>query len=248
MPTTSRSLPKAPRQKSKVVEKNDVNVDKVIARLKRLGTKKTRDGMARYAIPSDNAFGVSVGDIRKLGKQLGRNHDLAQALWDTGWYEARMLASFVDDPAQVTPAQMDRWCRDFDSWAIVDTICFHLFDRTPHAFVKVKAWSNRRNEFEKRAAFALLASLGVHDKNASDESFAKCLPLIERAATDERNFVKKGVSWALRVIGRRSKELNQSAVSLSKRLYASEEPVARWVGRDALKELTSPAVIRRLKK
>ena len=223
------------------------NVDSVVARLKRLGTKKTRDAMARYAIPCDNAFGVSVGKIRDTGKQLGRNHDLAQALWDTGWYEARMLAAFVDDPAQVTPAQMDRWCRDFDNWAIVDTLCFHLFDRTPHAFAKVKAWSNRRNEFEKRAAFALLASLGVHDKKVSDESFVKCLPLIERAATDERNFVKKGVSWALRVIGRRSNDLNRSAVALSKRLCASEEPAARWVGRDALKELTSPAVVRRLK-
>jgi len=224
------------------------NVDSVVARLKRLGTKKHRDAMSRYAIPSDNAFGVSVGKIRDMGKQLGRNHDLAQALWDTGWYEARMLAAFVDDPAQVTPAQMDRWCRDFDSWAIVDTICFHLFDKTPYAFAKAKAWANRRNEFEKRAAFALLASLGVHDKTASDESFAKCLPLIERAATDERNFVKKGVSWALRVIGRRSNDLNRSAVALSKRLCASEEPAARWVGRDALKELTSPAVLRRLKK
>jgi len=224
------------------------NVDSVVARLKRLGTKKQRDAMSRYAIPSDNAFGVSVGKIRDMGKQLGRNHDLAQALWDTGWYEARMLAAFVDDPAQVTPAQMDRWCRDFDSWAIVDTICFHLFDKTPYAFAKAKAWANRRNEFEKRAAFALLASLGVHDKTASDESFAKCLPLIERAATDERNFVKKGVSWALRVIGRRSNDLNRSAVALSKRLCASEEPAARWVGRDALKELTSPAVLRRLKK
>ena len=224
------------------------NVDSVVARLKRLGTKKQRDAMSRYAIPSENAFGVSVGKIRDMGKQLGRNHDLAQALWDTGWYEARMLAAFVDDPAQVTPAQMDRWCRDFDSWAIVDTICFHLFDKTPYAFAKAKAWANRRNEFEKRAAFALLASLGVHDKTASDESFAKCLPLIERAATDERNFVKKGVSWALRVIGRRSNDLNRSAVALSKRLCASEEPAARWVGRDALNELTSPAVLRRLKK
>ena len=223
------------------------NVDSVVARLKRLGTKKQRDAMSRYAIPSENAFGVSVGKIRDMGKQLGRNHDLAQALWDTGWYEARMLAAFVDDPAQVTPAQMDRWCRDFDSWAIVDTICFHLFDKTPYAFAKAKAWANRRNEFEKRAAFALLASLGVHDKTASDESFAKCLPLIERAATDERNFVKKGVSWALRVIGRRSNDLNRSAVALSKRLCESEEPAARWVGRDALKELTSPAVVRRLK-
>lgn len=247
MTPTRRGVAKAPQKKSKAIVNGDVNVDEVVARLKRLGTKKQRDAMSRYAIPSDKAFGVSVGKIRDIGKQLGRNHDLAQALWDTGWYEARMLAAFVDDPAQVTPAQMDRRCRDFDSWAIVDTICFHLFDKTPHAFAKVKAWSNRRNEFEKRAAFALLASLGVHDKSASDESFAKCLPLIERAATDERNFVKKGVSWALRVIGRRSKDLNRAAVALSERLCAAEKPSARWVGRDALKELTSPAVIRRLK-
>jgi 3-methyladenine DNA glycosylase AlkD len=246
MPPTRRSVSKAAQKKSNAVSK-DVSVDQVVAQLKRLGSKKGRDGMARYAIPSDNAFGVSVGKIRDIGKRLGRNHGLAQALWDTGWYEARMLAAFVDDPAQVTPAQMDRWCRDFDNWAITDTICFHLFDRTPHAFAKVKAWSNRRNEFEKRAAFALLASLGVHDKRASDESFAKCLPLIERAAADERNFVKKGVSWALRVIGRRSRDLNRTAIALSERLCASEQSSARWVGRDALKELTSPAVIRRLK-
>ena len=247
MTPTRRAVTKAPHKKSKAIVNGDVNVDEVIARLKRLGTKKQRDAMSRYAIPSDKAFGVTVAKIRDMGKQLRPNHDLAQALWDTGWYEARMLAAFVDDPAQVTPAQMDRWCRDFDSWAIVDTICFHLFDKTPYAFAKAKAWANRRNEFEKRAAFALLASLGVHDKSASDESFAKCLPLIERAATDERNFVKKGVSWALRVIGRRNKELNRSAVALSKRLCESEEPAARWVGRDALKELTSAAVIRRLR-
>ena len=255
MPTTTRAAFSAPKQKSKGTASRakaessaDTHVEEVVARLKRLGTKKTRDGMARYAIPSDNAFGVSVADIRKLGKQLGRNHDLAESLWKTGWYEARMLASFVDDPAQVTPAQMDRWCRDFDSWAIVDTICFHLFDKTPYAFAKVKEWATRKGEFEKRAAFALLASLGVHDKAASDQSFAKCLPLIERGATDERNFVKKGVSWALRVVGRRSKALNEASVELSQRLCNSEKSAARWVGKDALKELTSAAVISRLKK
>ena len=254
MPTTTRTATKGTRKTSKEITRQSPsatttnhNVDDVVVRLKRLGTKKQRDAMARYAIASDKAFGVSVANIRNIGKQLGRNHDLAQALWNTGWYEARMLAAFVDDPAHVTPAQMDRWCRDFDNWAITDTICFHLFDRTPHAFAKVKAWSNRRNEFEKRAAFALLASLGVHDKCASDESFAKCLPLIERAAIDERNFVKKGVSWALRVIGRRSKDLNRAAVALSERLCASKNSSARWVARDAMKELTSPAVIRRLK-
>lgn len=225
-----------------------MNVDSVIASLKRLGTKKNRDGMARYAIPSDNAFGVSVGSIRQLGKQIGHDHALAQALWDTGWYEARMLAAFVDDPAQVTPAQMDRWCKDFDNWAITDTICFHLFDKTPHAYRKVEQWASRRKEFEKRAAFALLASLGVHDKKAHDEQFARCLPLIERAATDERNFVKKGVSWALRVIGRRSTDLHKASVELSERLVRSDNAAARWIGKDAYKELNGKTVMQGLEK
>jgi len=223
------------------------NVEAVVASLKRLGTKRTRDAMARYALPSDNAFGVTVGAIRQMGKRLGPNHDLALALWETGWYEARMLAAFVDEPERVTPAQMDRWCKDFDNWAICDTICFHLFDKTPHAFRKVEQWADRRNEFEKRGAFALLASLGVHDKKSGDDEFARCLPLIERAATDDRNFVKKGVSWALRVIGRRSLKLNEASVKLSQKLVKSESPAARWIGRDAFKELTSKAVTGRLK-
>jgi 3-methyladenine DNA glycosylase AlkD len=222
------------------------DVRTTIAWLKRRGTKRNRDGMARYAIVSDRAFGVSVGDLRGLAKRLGRDHDLALALWDTGWYEARMLSAFVDEPARVTPAQMDRWCRDFDNWAICDTLCFHLFDKTPHAWRKVAAWSRRREEFVKRAAFALLASFALHDKKAPDEPFARCLPLIERAAGDNRNFVKKGVSWALRGVGRRSSDLHTAAVALARRLAASSEPAARWVGKDALKELTSPAVLRRL--
>lgn len=223
------------------------DVDSVVASLKRLGTKRTRDGMARYAIPSDNAFGVTVGEIRQLGKRLGHNHELALGLWQTGFYEARMLAAFVDDPESVTPAQMDRWCKDFDNWAICDTVCFHLFDKTPHAFRKVAHWADRRKEFEKRAAFALLASLGVHDKKTSDDEFARCLPLIERASTDERNFVKKGVSWALRVVGRRSPDLNEAAVKLCGKLTKSENAAARWIGRDALKELTSKAVFKGVK-
>jgi 3-methyladenine DNA glycosylase AlkD len=222
------------------------DVDAALASLKRLGTKRNRDGMARYAIYSEKIFGVSVANIRNLARQFGRNHELALALWETGWYEARMLAAFVDEPARVTSAQMDRWARDFDNWAICDTVCFHLFDRTPHAFSKVAQWSRRRDEFVRRAAFALLASLGAHDKTAADAQFARCLPLIERAAADERNFVKKGVSWALRVIGRRSVALHAKAVALARRLIASEESAARWVGRDALRELTSAAVMRRL--
>jgi 3-methyladenine DNA glycosylase AlkD len=218
----------------------------VVESLRRLATKANREGLARYAIPSDKAFGVKVGDIQKVAKKIGRNHELAAALWDAGWYEARMLATFVDEPGRVTLAQMDRWAKDFDSWAICDTVCFHLFDRTPHAFRKVEQWARRREEFVKRAAFALLASLALHDKHTSDEPFVHCLPLIEEAAGDERNFVKKGVSWALRLIGRRNLELNAAAVAMAKRLAVSSESTARWIGKVALRELTGPIVTRKL--
>lgn len=214
--------------------------------LKRHSSRRNREGMARYAIPSDHALGVSVANIRVLAKRLGRNHELAAALWDTGVYEARMLTSFVDEPARVTPAQMDRWCRDFDNWAICDTLCFHLFDRTPHAWQKVAQWSNRREEFVKRAAFALLWGLTVHDKHAGDAAFAEGLRFIERAATDERNFVKKAVNMALRATGKRNPALNAAAVAVARRLADSPEAAARWVGKDALRELTSPSVTRRL--
>jgi 3-methyladenine DNA glycosylase AlkD len=222
-------------------------VQDALAWLKRHASKRTRDGMARYAIPSDHALGVAVGDIRSLGKQLGRDHELALALWKTGIYEARMLTAFVADPERVTPAQMDRWCRDFDNWAICDHLCFHLFDRTTHAFAKIAQWSDGRGEFQKRAAFALLASLAGHDKTTGDKPFRESLRLIERAATDERNFVKKGVNWALRRIGWRNRALNAAAVKLAGRLVGSPNAAARWVGKDALKELTSSKVIGRLK-
>jgi len=218
----------------------------VITWLERHSSKRTRDGMARYGIPSDNALGVTMADLKLLAKRVGRNHQLAAALWDTGVYEARMLTSFVDEPARVTPAQMDRWCRDFDNWGICDTVCFHLFDRTPHAWQKVSQWHNRREEFVKRAAFALLWGLSVHDKHADDHAFAEGLNFVERAATDERHFVKKAVNMALRAVGKRNRGLNDAAVMLARRLADSSEPAPRWVGKDALRELTSASVVRRL--
>jgi 3-methyladenine DNA glycosylase AlkD len=223
-------------------------VKDILAELKRRGSKRNVDGMARYGIVVQNGriFGVSVGTLRDMGKRIGRDHDLALALWDTGWYEARMLAAFVDEPDRVTPAQMDRWCRDFDNWAICDHCCFHLFDKTPHAYKKVPTWAKRKQEFECRAAFALIASLGVHDKQAEPAAFAKFLPLIERAATDDRNFVKKGVSWALRVVGRRTPELYAQSVALAKKLAVSKDASARWIGNDALRDLARPAVVKRL--
>ena len=215
--------------------------------LKRHSSKATLEGMARYAIPSDHAYGVAMRDIKALGTMLGRNGPLAVALWATGVYEARMLASFVGDPERLTAAQMERWCKDFDNWAICDAMSFNLFDRTPHAWTKVAAWSSRRNEFEKRTAFALLWSLTVHDKSAANEAFEQGLHLIEREAGDERHFVKKATNMALRAIGKRNRALNAAAVVVARRLAQSKDASARWVGQDALRELTSPAVRARLK-
>jgi 3-methyladenine DNA glycosylase AlkD len=228
-----------------------IEAEGVVASLRRLATRKNLDGMARYGIPSDRAFGVSVGALQKLARRLrgpdgGRNHELAAVLWETGWYEARMLAAYVDEPACVTPEQMDRWCRDFDSWAICDTVCFALFDRTPHAWRKVAEWARRREEFQKRASFALLWGLTLHDKGAADERFVRGLKLVERAAGDERHFVKKAVNMALRAIGKRNSDLNAAAVAVARRLSESPEAAAQWVGKDALRELGSPAVARRL--
>ena len=203
--------------------------------------------MARYAIPSDHAYGVAMEDIKALGTLLGRNQPLMIALWATGVYDARMLASFVGDPERLTAAQMERWCKDFDNWAFCDAMSFNLFDRTPHAWTKVAQWSSRRNEFEKRTAFALLSSLTVHDKSAGDALFEQGLALIEREAGDERHFVKKATNMALRAIGKRNRALNSSAVTVARRLANSKDATARWVGTDALRELTSPAVTSRLK-
>lgn len=206
-----------------------------------------RDGRARYAIPSDNALGVSVADIRALAKRIGRNHPLALALWKTNIYEARMLTAFIADPARVTPAQMDRWAGGFDNWAICDTLCFHLFDRTPHAWAKIRQWSDDPREFVRRGAFALLASLALHDKTTGDRPFLGSLRLIERRAGDDRNFVKKAVGWALRSLGRRNRVLNAAATELARSLSTSTKPATRWIGKDALKDLTSPALRRRLR-
>ena len=214
--------------------------------LKRHSTRAVLEGMARYAIPSDHAYGVAMKDIKALGTMLGRNGPLAAALWATGVYEARMLASFVGDPERLTADQMERWCRDFDNWALCDAMSFNLFDRTPHAWAKVAEWSSRGNEFEKRTAFALLWSLTVHDKRGADEAFEQGLVLIEREAGDERHFVKKATNMALRAVGKRNRALNAAAVVVARRLAASEKASARWVGKDALRELTSPAVRTRL--
>jgi 3-methyladenine DNA glycosylase AlkD len=197
--------------------------------------------MARFGIVTAKAFGVSMAAMEPIAKRLRPDHELALALWESGWHDARMLATMIDDPAQVTSAQMERWCRDFDTWAVCDTACFTLFDRSPLAWTKVRVWSRRRREYEKRAAFALMASLTVHHKEAPDATFLPWLPIIARASTDDRNFVKKGVTWALRAIGHRNVRLHRAATVLAKRLAASDDRTARWVGRDALRDLARDA-------
>lgn len=218
----------------------------VLAELERLGTEATRDGYARYGIVAPRAWGVTMADIQALARRVGRSHALAAALWKSGWYEARLLAAFVEEPERVTPAQMERWCRDFDNWGICDTVCFKLFDQLPHAWEQVAAWRDRDEEFVRRAAFALLASLALHEKGGGDERFLGALGWIERAAADERNFVRKGVSWALRSIGRRNRTLHVAALAAARRLAAAAEPASRWVGRDALADLTRPQVKKRV--
>ncbi|HWP08294.1 MAG TPA: DNA alkylation repair protein [Polyangiaceae bacterium] len=235
---------KAPNSKPSVSH----NVEETLAWLERRGSKKNRDGMARYGITAKKAYGVSMATMLGLRKKLGRDHELAIALFRTGWYEARIMASFVAEPERVTPALMDRWARAFDSWAVCDSMCFHLFDRTPHAWRKVHEWARRDEEFVKRASFALIASLTVHDKEAPDSAYLKALPLIEKAASDPRNFVKKAVNWALRSVGKRNAALHAASVAVARRLASSDDAAARWVGKDALRELTGAGVARRLAK
>ncbi|MFO1511678.1 MAG: DNA alkylation repair protein [Verrucomicrobiota bacterium] len=227
--------PKTPKANGRVTKPD---VQSVITELKRLSKPRIREEMgSRYGIVTKDAYGVRMRDMQDVAKKLGRNHALALALWDTSNYEARTVAAFVAEPARLTPALMDRWCRDFDNWAVCDTVCFKLFDQSPHALGRVAAWAGRKDEFQKRAAFALLACVALHDEKTGDDAFLKLLPLVEAAATDERNFVKKGVSWGLRGVGGRSKKLETAAVAVAKRLAASEDSTSRWIGKDVLRAL-----------
>jgi 3-methyladenine DNA glycosylase AlkD len=219
-----------------------MDTKEVLAWLERQGTQRTVKEMARYGIEAERAFGVPMGTLLSLRKRLGKDHALATALWESGWYEARLLAALVGDPQRVTRRQMNAWAAGFENWADCDTVCFHLFDRTAFAWEKARRWSTSPRELVKRGGFVLMACLALHDKAAPDRSFRAFLPLIEKGAHDERNFVKKGVSWALRAIGRRNLALNAAALEVAKRLALSEEAACRWVGKDALRELVSPKV------
>ena len=232
----------------------------ILTELRAMGSEKDRAGMARYGINTTDAFGVSVYELRQIAKRLGTDHDLALALWATGNHEARLLACFVDDPAAVTPEQIEEWAGSFDSWDICDQATTSLFDLTRHAWGKAAEWAKHDEEWVKRAGFALMAGLAVHDKNTDDRAFIELLPLIEHGAVDDRNFVKKAVNWALRNIGKRNLALNAAAIACAEKILNAANEVAggerggnpgtraaRWVATDALRELGSEKVQARLK-
>jgi 3-methyladenine DNA glycosylase AlkD len=216
--------------------------------LKSLANPESVKGMARFGIKSENAYGVSIPDLRRLAKQIGKNHTLAGQLWSSGIHEARILAGMVDDPEQVTESQMERWVKDFDSWDLCDQCCSNLFDKTVFAYQKAIEWSARRREFVKRAGFVLMAVLAVHDKTADDQQFIQFFPIIKRQSIDERNYVKKAVNWALRQIGKRNRALNQAAIDIGQEVKTIDSRAARWIAGDALRELTSEKVQSRLGK
>jgi len=201
--------------------------------------------MPRFGVFAQNALGISTPVLRKVAREIGRNHFLAIELWESGIHEARALAALVDDPSLVTEGQMEAWAKDFDSWDICDCCCANLFDKTPFAYRKAVEWSRRDEEYVKRAGFALMAALAIHDKSARDARFLKFLPAIRRESIDGRNFVKKAVNWALRQVGKRNTALNRAAVKTARKVRAIQSRSARWIAADALRELTSPAVQRR---
>ena len=194
-------------------------------------------GMARFGINPDNTYGVSIPLLRKMAKKIGKNHALAQGLWDSGIHEARILAGMVADPWQVTDEQMESWVKDFDSWDVCDQVCMNLFDKTEKAYEKAREWAGRDEEFVKRAGFALMACLAVHDKTAPDGKFEQFFPYIVREATDERNFVKKAVNWALRQIGKRNSVLRKKAIQAAREIQKLDSKSAKWIAGDALREL-----------
>lgn len=211
--------------------------DEVLEWLRRKGTRKTVAGMSRYGIEAKRAFGVPMRALKSLSRKTGKDHALAMELWETGWYEARLLAALIGEPEELTPRQMNAWAASFENWADCDTACFALFDRSPHAWARARRWSASPREFVKRGGFVLMACLALHDKKAPNKPFLGFLPLIEKGARDERNFVSKGVNWALRSIGRRNRTLRASALRVAQRLAESEAPAPRWVGKDAVRQL-----------
>ncbi|QQG48581.1 MAG: DNA alkylation repair protein [archaeon] len=224
-----------------------VDAQAVIEEMRRKADPSVVKGMTRFGITTGSALGLSVPTIRAISKKLGRDHALAAALWKTKIHEARILAAMVDEPSKVTERQMEAWVSEFDSWDVCDGVCGTLFDKTPLAYGKAVEWSWREEEFVKRAGYALMAELAVHDKKAPDSAFEGFIPHIERGSTDPRNFVKKAVNWALRQIGKRNRRLNGIALRAAGRISKMDAPSAKWVAADAKRELSSAAVQRRLR-
>ncbi len=225
---------------------NHERCSEVIGILKSQSDQRNVEGMARFGINPAVAYGVPKPALRKLAKEIGRDHDLAQQLWASGVHEARVLAGMIDEPVKVTGAQMESWANDFDNWDICDQCCLNLFRRTAFAYEKAEEWSANEKEFVKRAGFVLMACLAVHDKKAGDGKFERFLPIIKKEAADDRNFVRKAVNWALRQIGKRNAGLRQKAIRLALELQQMDLRSARWVGSDALRELSSEAVQKRV--
>jgi 3-methyladenine DNA glycosylase AlkD len=223
------------------------SAEEILLTLKNLANPANVAGMKRYGISTENTLGISIYTLRPMAKEIGRDHDLALELWESGIHEARILASYIDDPKQVTEAQMERWAADFDSWDVCDQVCSSLFDQTPFAYAKAFEWSERPEEFVKRAGFVLMAALSVHDKKAPDSRFVEFLPVIAREACDGRNFVKKAVNWALRQIGKRSRSLNMQAIDAAQSISQLDCKAARWIAADALRELTGEKIQSRLR-
>jgi 3-methyladenine DNA glycosylase AlkD len=219
----------------------------VVRRLKREANPGNVAGMARFGINPEGTLGICTPDLMALAKKIGRDHFLSQELWSSGIHEAKVLAAMVDEPSKVTEKQMERWVKEFDSWDVCDQVCMRLFDKTPFAYDKVVEWSGRKEEFVKRAGFALMATLAVHDKKADDSRFEKLLPIIARESVDERNYVRKAVNWALRQIGKRNKRLNSKAIKAAEKIGKMDSKSARWIASDALRELKSEAVKARLR-
>jgi len=215
--------------------------------LQSLADPQARAAMVRFGVIVEDAYGIRTPVLRRLAKRVGTNHKLALELWKSGNHEARILAAMIADPAKVTPALMERWARDFNAWDIVDNTCWHPFGPSAFAWPKAVEWTRRKPEYVKRAGFALMAFLAIHDKAALDARFERLLPHIGREANDGRNFVKKAVNWALRNIGKRNLHLNRLAIRAARRIRAQDTPAARWIAADALRELTSAAVQNRLR-